>query len=441
MELDPRGADDRVEGFRPAAFGNHGVAYGYRRAGRSRLYGGTGCGFAAARDEIFYMGDARVHIVAEVIHAAHRVDDVGFEHLAHRAALATDVGHVVVVGVALVAHVPEDRREPVLLSCGNHILVPLHAALLMEVQVRSAQFRGAYVRTELADDDRVALVHVVRLHFGELFLRVADACKLGIDGTSPGVVARIALGFAGFLVVAVVVLRQNRFACAPVILLGHERVLIRVVVVHFEHQAAFDFVFREGAHRGALDGLVDVGVETLNNQCAGGVIATGGAHRVDEGLVVVHQRADVLGSPVVHVRAGLVCACENQAFVVVLELGRNLSPVGLHLGVDGGVHASADVALEPAAFTFVVDVQNRVEARAHRIINDRLYGIKPGLGNLAVACVAVPGAGNADRAETGRLDGIEQRLRGEGVAPGGGVVRHFHGVSDVEAHAHLGLDF
>ena len=87
------------------------------------------------------MRHARVHIVAEVIHAAHRIDDVGLENLAHRAALATDVGHVVVAAIALVAHVPEDWREPVLLGRAHHVLVPLYAALLVEVQVVAAQFR------------------------------------------------------------------------------------------------------------------------------------------------------------------------------------------------------------------------------------------------------------------------------------------------------------
>ena len=387
------------------------------------------------------MGDARVHIVAEVIHAAHRVDDVGFEHLAHRAALATDVGHVVVARIALVAHVPEDGGEPVLLCGAHHVFVPLHAALLVEVQVRTVQFRAANVGAEFAYDYRITFIHVVCLHLGKLFLRVDDASELGIHRACPGVVARVALGFASLGVVAVVVLRLNGFACTPVLLARHKRVLVRIVVMHFEHQAAFDLVFREGAYRSVCDRFVDVGVQALNNQGAGFVVATGGTHCVDKGLVVVHESGHMLRCPRIHIRAGFVGACKHQALVVVLELVRNLRPVSLHLVVNRLVDTCTDVALEPAAFTFVVDVQNRVEARAHRIINDRLYGIKPGLGNLAVACVAVPGAGNADRAETGRLDGIEQRLRGEGVAPSGGVVRHFHGVSDVEAHAHLGLDF
>ena len=55
--------------------------------------------------------------------------------------------------------------------------------------------------------------------------------------------------------------------------------------------------------------------------------------------------------------------------------------------------------------------------------------------------MAVPGAGDTDRAETCRLDGVHQSLCGVGIAPSGRVVRHFHRVADIETHAHVGLDF
>ena len=257
------------------------------------------------------MRDPLVYVVAEAVNAAHGVDDVYFQDLAHRRGLAADIGHVVVARITLVAHVPEDRREAVLLGSAYHVLVPLYAALLVEVQVRPAQFRGTDIRAELADDNRVALVHVVRFHLGELFLGVADARELGIYATAPCVVTRVALGLAGFLVVTVVVLRHNGFARAPVLLAGHERVLVRVVVMHFEHQVAADLVLRECAHRGARDGLVDVGVETLDDQRACGVVAARGAHCVNKSLVVVHQRADVLRSPAVDIWAGLVRTRKN----------------------------------------------------------------------------------------------------------------------------------
>ena len=268
-----------------------------------------------------------------------------------------------------------------------------------------------------------------------------DASELGIHGTSPGVVARVALGFAGLGVVTVVVLRQNGLACAPVLLASHERVLVRVIVMHFEHQVARYFVLREGAHRSVGDRLVDVGVEPLNDQGTRGIVAARGADCVNEGLVVVHQRAYVLRRPGVDIGTWFVGACKKQTFVVVLELVCNLRPVSFHLVVDVVVNACADVALEPAAFTFVVNVQNRVEACTHGVINHSFYGIEPGFGNLAAARVAVPSAGDTDRVEACRLYGVKQSLGRVGVAPGGGVVRHFHRVSDVKAHAHFGLDF
>ena len=84
------------------------------------------------------MGDAVVHVVAEVVNAAHGIDDVGFKDLAHRRRLAADIGHVVVAGIAFVTHVPKDRGKAILLGGRNDILVPLHAALLVEIQVGTA---------------------------------------------------------------------------------------------------------------------------------------------------------------------------------------------------------------------------------------------------------------------------------------------------------------
>ena len=295
--------------------------------------------------------------------------------------------------------------------------MPLHAALLVEVQVRTVQFRAANVGAEFTDDDRVALVHVVRLHLGKLFLRMYDASELGIHRACPGVVARVALGFASLGVVAVVVLRLNGFACTPVLLARHKRVLVRIVVMHFEHQAAFDLVFREGAYRSVCDRFVDVGVQALNNQGAGFVVATGGTHCVDKGLVVVHESGHMLRCPRIHIRAGFVGACKHQALVVVLELVRNLRPVSLHLVVNRLVDTCTDVALEPAAFTFVVNVQNRVEACAHGVVDHRFHGVKPSFGDLAATGVAVPSAGNSDRIESCCLHGIEQSLSRVGVAP------------------------
>ena len=154
----------------------------------------------------------------------------------------------------------------------------------------------------------------------------------------------------------------------------------------------------------------------------------------------MHKRRHMLRCPRVHIRAGFVCAREEQAFVVILKLVRNLRPVSLHLVVDGVIDARTDVALEPSTFTFVVDVQNRVEARAHRVINNRLHGIEPSFSDLATTRVAIPSARNTHRIESRRLHGIEQSLSRVRVTPQGRVVRHFHRVTDIEAHAHLGLN-
>ena len=187
--------------------------------------------------------------------------------------------------------------------------------------------------------------------------------------------------------------------------------------MHFEHQAAFDLVFREGADRSAFDRLVNVGIEALDNQGSGFVVAARSADSINERLIVMHKRRHMLRCPRVHIRAGFVCAREEQPFVVVLKLVRNLRPVRLHLVVDSRVDARADVCLEPAAFTFVVDVQNRVEARAHRVINNRLHGIEPSFSDLATASVTVPSARNTHRIEARRLHGIQQSLSRERVAP------------------------
>ena len=211
--------------------------------------------------------------------------------------------------------------------------------------------------------------------------------------------------------------------------------------MHFEHQAAFDLIRREGGHRSACHRLIDVGVQPLNNQGAGLVVASRSANGIDKSLVVVHKRRHMLRGPRIHIRTGFVGASKNQTFVVVLELICNLRPISFHFVVDGVIDARANIALEPAAFTFVVNVQNRVETCAHGEVDHGLHGIEPGFGNLAAARVAVPGTGNTDRVEAGCLDGIHQVLRRVGVAPAGRIIRHFHRVADVETQTHVGLDF
>ena len=363
------------------------------------------------------MRDAIVHVIAEAIHTAHSVDNVRFEDLAHRRRLTADISHVVVASTAFVAHIPKNRREAILLCGRNNILVPLHATLLVEIQVAAVQFRRADVRTEFTDNHRVALVHVICLHLGKLFLRMHDAPELGIDRARPGVVASVTFRFASLGVIAVVVLRLNRFAGAPVLRTRHERVLVRIVVVHFEHQAAFDLVFRECAYRSICNGLVDVSIEALNNQGTRCIVAARSADSINKRLVVVHKRRHMLRCPRIHIRAGFIGAREKQPFVVVLELVCNLRPVSFHLVVNVAIDARADVALKPTAFTFVVDIQNRVETRAHGVIDNRLHGIKPSFGNLAATRVAIPSARNTHRIETSRLHGIEQSLSRERVAP------------------------
>ena len=357
--------------------------------------------------------------------------------------MTANISHVVVAGIAFVAHIPKNRGKAVLFGGRNNILVPLHATLLVEIQVAAVQFRRANVCTKLADNDRIALVHVICLHLGKLFLRMHNAPELGIDRARPGVVTSITFSFARLSVIAIIVLRQNHFTTwsTPVLRTRHECVLIRVIVVHFEHQAAFDFVFREGAYRSVCDRLVDVSIKALNNQGSGFVVATRSAHGINERLVVVHKRRHMLRCPRVHIRAGFIGAREKQPFVVVLKLVCNLRPVSFHLVVDVAIDARADVALEPTTFTFVVDVEDCVKTCAHGVIDNRLHRIEPSFGHLTTARVTVPSARDTHRIEACRLHGIEQSLSRERIAPGRRIVRHFHRVADIEAHAHLGLNF
>ena len=72
----------------------------------------------------------------------------------------------------------------------------------------------------------------------------------------------------------------------------------------------------------------------LQHQPAVGVIAAHAVNRIDESLVVSHQRDHPRGV----VNIWFVRRGKEQMVVVTSKRGRNLCPVGFHLRVDGRIH-------------------------------------------------------------------------------------------------------
>src|SRR5207245_2881853 len=199
-----------------------------------------------------------------------------------------------------------------------------------------------------------------------------------------------------------------------VVVAGVEREVVRVVVVHLDHQALGGGVARDGEE---VVRVVDVGVEALHDQVALGVVATGGAHGVDEGLVEAVLYRVVLdgGRAVVAGDHHLVGAREQQVVVVVLEVVGDLGP---ELG-DARVHRRlAGVSgLHPAAIP--VDVDDGVEAGVARVVHDLGHAGHPGGADVVVGVgVLLPRHGDADGLEARGLHGVHDRLVGGRVAPG-----------------------
>ena len=256
------------------------------------------------------------------------------------------------------------------------------------------------------------------------------------------------------------VFTRRKIICAPIILridLGtpinnivQERVGVRIVEMHLDHQAVFNHVFRKLVNRHHFGSTVNARGRPLNNERTASVVATRRTHRIYEGLMVRHQ--DFGFVLVVRIRCGrLVRTREKQVLVVVLEVACNLRPEILLAGVHGVLVGIVQLAFEPAVIP--VDIENRHETCAHAHIDNCLHRIHPTCGNLVRATarnnvrrtrvarhgvrMAVPRTRNTHRAETCRLDRIDVGLGRELVAPPCGIDRHFHRITDVDTKPHL----
>ena len=336
------------------------------------------------------------------------------------------------------AGVPGDGHDLVRLARIHERFVVGKAALAVPVIVAAGEYANAVVRAKLADNHGHALVHVVRLHLAERGVHLAFGAGVP-HRARPGVVTAVVhYPAAARKVVArtPIVLRVN--LCAPVHDVVQECVRVRIVVMHFEHQAALDVVLREFAHLVNFYRAVDARGWPLDYQRTARVVAACRAYRVHECLVVRCEDLGFVSVIVVGCR-GFVRAREEQPLVVVLEMRGNLRPVGLLLRVHLGLLVVLEIFFEPAAVP--VDVEDGDEASAHAAVHHDLHGIHPALTDDAVLRVAIPGARDADGAEASRLHRIDVGLRRELVAPGCRVARNLHRVADVDAEAHLVEDF
>lgn len=297
------------------------------------------------------------------------------------------LGHVVVEVAAR-----EDRQAQIVAGGGE----PLHGP-------------------ELADHHGDVLIEVLGLHEVEL--------RIDVRLFAPGGVVRGVGG--GVEPLAPVV--EGR---APIGGLGHQAELVGVEV-GLDHEAVGDLVGRQGGHpiRGVLEG----GAGPLKDQGARGVVASRGAHGVDEDLVQTDEDGQV--GAVVDSR--LVGAGEHQAAPVVAEGGGDLLPVGSLLGAHGREHrrpggGRVDLAFDPSAVP--MDVQDHEQAVLDGVVHDLLHLGHPSGIDHAGGCVGVhvPGGGNAHGLEARGLHGVEQRLGGNGLHPD-----QLHRVAQVPAHAHL----
>ena len=241
---------------------------------------------------------------------------------------------------------------------------------------------------------------------------------------------------------------------APINNVIQQRVGIRVIVMHFDHQAVRNHILRELAHRHHFATAVHTCRWPLNHERTAGVVATRCTHGVHKRLVVRHQDFGFVLVIVVRCRR-LVSACEKQVFIVIFEAVCDLRPEILLAGIHLVLFLIVQVAFKPAVIP--MDVQNRHEACAHTHIHNRLHRIHPARRNFVRATarnnvrpariarqgirMAVPRTRNTDRAEARRLDRINVRFSRELVTPPCRILGNFHCVPDIYAKAHLGKHF
>lgn len=350
------------------------------------------------------------------------------------------------VAVAFVTGIPYAGDEAVLLCGCDRVAVPSGTCFEMLLEVVAGESIEALDGTHFANHDRNALVVETSLESAEEVVDGSLGAECGAGAGVCGVVARS-------LVFPVVEHLAPIFVAA-----SHERELVGVKV-DFGHGVAF--ACRVGRVLfGKERGLVDFGTRRLYDHDTRGVVPAGSADSLEAGFMELLENGHALGveCPLAVVGATVprvvyarfVSGSENQVLVVFGELGGNLLPVGFLLGGDcrgGAVHEAALVVaftVEHVVFepTFVpVAVQDGVHAVVNDEIDDRLDGVEPAGVNCAVACVAIPSAGNAHGVESGVLDGLHVGCIGEWVPPSGRIAWNFHRVADVIAESHFWENF
>ena len=171
----------------------------------------------------------------------------------------------------------------------------------------------------------------------------------------------------------------------------------------FDHDPIGNGIRRQGVHPRRVR-------YALNHQPAIGVIAAGGADRIDERLIIIHQR-DLFRS-IVHV--WFVRGGKKQMVVITGKIGGDLRPIGLHLRVDDGINIVRNVVFQPAIVPMIVnhDIHSRSDGRIHCLLDLRhVRGTDYIVGDAAADVgggIEIPRAGNAHGVEPGVSGSIER---------------------------------
>ena len=257
----------------------------------------------------------------------HDVQNVLVKHGTVRFCLATDNRHVV---FAFVTRIPGDRHHFVFLREFHHGFVISEAAFAMLSILVARQNVHTVISAELTDNHRHALIDKICFHLAKLVLNLGTGALVA-HSSRPGVVATVMHDIRTCRkVVAPVVLRVN--LRAPINNVIQQRVGIRVIEMHFDHQAVCNHILRELAHRHHFATAVDTCRWPLNHERTASIVATRRTHGIHKRLVIRHQDFGFVFVIVIRCRR-LVSACKKQVFVVILEAICNLRPEILLAGV------------------------------------------------------------------------------------------------------------
>ena len=308
----------------------------------------------------------------------HNVQNILVKHGAVRFRLTADNRHVV---LAFMPRIPSDRHDLVSLGRLHQIIIISQTPLAVLSILITRQDAYAVICTKFTDNHRYTLIDKIRFHLAELVIHAVARTRVA-HSTRPCVVTAVMHD----------IFARREVFCTPIILridlstpidnVVQQRVGIRVVIMHFDHQAVRNHIFRELAHRHHFATAVHTRRWPLNHERTASVVATRCTHGVHKRLVVRHQNFGFMLVIVVRCR-GLVSACEKQVFVIVLEAVCNLRPEILLAGIHLVLFLVIQVPFEPAIIP--VDVQNRHEASAHAHVHDRLHGIHPARRNFVRA--------------------------------------------------------